>query len=290
MKNTANFLSHLFIPRESNNHRAKILHLQSLFLVVCLLVFSSFLIPQINKTNPQVLGVSTNISVSDLVTQTNEQRNKYGLPSLKLDSQLTEAAQKKADNMFAKDYWAHNGPDGTTPWDFITNAGYQYVYAGENLARGFSTTIDVMNAWMASPDHRENILSKNFVDVGFAVESGKLTGEDTTLVVEEFGNKGIAPAQETGQASPAAAVSAQSVELSPQPNQAVLEKPTIDRVSFTKNLALIIVGIFIIVLSLDMIVIQRKKVVRFVGHNLDHIFFLIIILSLIAILTKQAII
>ena len=86
--------------------------------------------------------------------------------------------------MFSKDYWAHNAPDGTTPWVFIKNTGYNYIYAGENLARGFNSASDVINAWMNSPEHRQNVLSPNYQNVGFAVATGTLSGEDTVLVVE----------------------------------------------------------------------------------------------------------
>src|SRR5258706_10350524 len=99
--------------------------------------------------------------------------------------------------MFAKDYWAHIAPDGTTPWSFIKGAGYNYVYAGENLARGYFSASDVVNAWMASPEHRENMLSSKFADVGFSAQNGKLTGEDTVLVVEMLGSTSLAGAPQS---------------------------------------------------------------------------------------------
>ena len=96
--------------------------------------------------------------------------------------------------MFAKNYWAHVSPDGTTPWVFIKSAGYSYVYAGENLARGYNTSQDVVTAWMASPEHKQNMLSSNYQNVGFAIVTGNLTGEDTVLVVEMFGSTALAAA------------------------------------------------------------------------------------------------
>jgi hypothetical protein len=102
---------------------------------------------------------------------------------------LEQAALKKAQDMFAKNYWAHYAPDGsTTPWKFILAAGYVYKYAGENLAKDFDTSTSVMSAWMASAGHRANIVSKNYKDIGMVAVSGTLSGEETTLVVQMLGS------------------------------------------------------------------------------------------------------
>ena len=145
------------------------------------------------KTNyPTVLGVSSDVSTQELMILTNEKRQDNGLGALTIDDRLSQAAAGKASDMFNKDYWAHNAPDGTTPWSFIKGAGYNYIYAGENLARGFKSAQDVVNAWMASPEHRQNMLSSSYQNVGFAVATGKLTGEDTILVVEMLGSTNLA--------------------------------------------------------------------------------------------------
>src|SRR3989338_7182361 len=107
--------------------------------------------------------------------------------NLELNPELSLAAEKKAEDMFARNYWAHNGPNGSTPWDFIKGAGYTYIYAGENLAKDFQNSNDVVQAWMKSPSHRENILRKEYQDIGFAVVNGVLNGEETTLVIQMFG-------------------------------------------------------------------------------------------------------
>jgi uncharacterized protein YkwD len=183
------FLHHLFIPRESNNHRSKLLHHQSLLLTIVFLLAGLSVFSYVQKDYPSVLGITANISVQDLLDQTNQKRRENGLQPLALNSQLTSAAEMKAADMFAKNYWAHVSPDGTTPWVFIKNSGYDYLYAGENLARGFTTATETTDAWMGSPTHRENLLSSNYKEVGFAVKAGTLTGSDTILVVQEFGNK-----------------------------------------------------------------------------------------------------
>jgi len=104
----------------------------------------------------------------------------------------------KAQDMFAKNYWAHTAPDGTTGWSFISAAGYNYTAAGENLAKGFYTSSAVIDGWMASPTHKENVLSPQYKDAGYAVVDGVLQGDEVTLVVALYGTEYVAPvAQQT---------------------------------------------------------------------------------------------
>src|SRR5580704_10298381 len=121
------FLRHFFIPHESNNHRPRVLHHDSLLLIITFLFAGLVVIQGMHKEYPAVLGDSTSIAVSDLFNDTNLEREANGLPPLKLNSELTHAAQMKANDMFAKDYWAHVSPNGTTPWVWIRDAGYNYL-------------------------------------------------------------------------------------------------------------------------------------------------------------------
>ncbi|MDO8582966.1 MAG: CAP domain-containing protein [bacterium] len=272
------FLHHLFIPRTSNNHRAKILHHTNLFLTIVFLFLTSFFIQGLKANFPSVLGIKADISSDQLLLLTNKERQDSGVSSLVLNDKLTEAAAKKAEDMFAYNYWAHNSPAGKTPWVFIKSAGYKYVYAGENLARGFSTPEDVVKAWMASPDHRSNMLSSNYQDVGFAVKVGKLNGEETVLIVEEFGNLNMPIARNARIQEVATA------------SDVVKKEPIINSSSFSVNIYILITLVFILTFLLDMIIVEKKKVVRFVGHNLDHILYLLLILILVGILGKGVII
>ena len=311
------FLRHLLLPHESNNHRAKILHIDSILIVITLLIFSSFLLSSIQSKYPKVLGISYNITPVDLLNVTNKVRQENGLSALALDSALSQAASNKAADMFAKDYWAHVAPDGATPWGFIKNSGYVYLYAGENLARGFSNTSDVVNAWMASPSHRDNMLSSNYSDVGFAIATGNLTGSDTVLVVEMFGTKyagtaatpviAVSPIPTLIQSEPTAIISetipSESAPTAPLvgtnvtlvPSQAkqnktqvasIQQQPLIDKNEFTKNMIVIVLIVLIVILTIDAIIVEKKKIIRVVSHNLDHIIYLLIILLTIIIIGK----
>ncbi len=136
-----------------------------------------------------VLGYATDMSVQSLLDDTNTQRQTNGETALHINSELTTAAQNKANDMAARDYWSHNTPDGKTPWTFITAAGYNYSVAGENLAYGFDTAAYTIDGWMNSPEHRANILNVSYKDVGFGIVNipDYQSSGPETLVVAMYG-------------------------------------------------------------------------------------------------------
>lgn len=279
-----NFLHDFLFPHHKNNFRSRLLHHKNIFFSIVLVIFAAFILSTARTNFPQVLGISYDITSSQLIYLTNLKRQESGSPPLSLNDKLSLAAKEKAEDMFAKNYWAHNSPNGKTPWVFIKDSDYKYVYAGENLARGFQDSDEVIKAWLASPDHRDNMLSKNYSDVGFAVVKGKLLGEETVLIVEMLGSTTFSQgASEVAIIPPAS--SKQNLVLSKNES-----KPFINSIVFSRNLALGIVTLFIIVLTMDMIVIERRKITRFVGHNLDHIFFFVAILSFIFVVARGLII
>ncbi len=138
-------------------------------------------------TTGNVLGIQSDITINALLDQTNQTRVDAGVLPLKLNPQLNQAAYLKAQDMFAKQYWDHVAPDGTQPWKWFGDAGYNYDEAGENLAKGFSSTDAMVTAWLNSPEHKANLLRDSYQDVGFAVVSGNLNGEPALLVVALYG-------------------------------------------------------------------------------------------------------
>lgn len=146
-------------------------------------LFGPLLFPQLSQE-----VAASSITPENIATLASNERIANNLNGLKYDARLAAAAQAKAYDMIEKDYWDHFGPNGETPWQFISGAGYTYVYAGENLAKGFSTAEGVHQAWMASPTHRANLLNENYRDIGVAVVEGELSGENVILVVQMFGS------------------------------------------------------------------------------------------------------
>jgi len=296
------FLKHLFIPHKRNNHRAKILHHSSLFIIIFFIFGATFIARNIGQTHPEVLGVSYSISETDLINLVNQQRAADGLPALSENPELDDAARRKAADMYQKNYWAHFAPDGTTsPWGFIRAAGYNYQFAGENLAKGFTDASSIVNAWMNSETHKENILSNKYRDVGFAIVPGTLQGEDTVLVVQMFGstaNENLAVLPPTTSVKTQEAASPKIV-ISPSPvlvktaeaesQPAVVNKPKIDAALTSRaatSTALIFIGFGFL---MDLVIVERKKIPRVVGHNLDHIM-LILVFILFVILMKGGVV
>ncbi len=137
---------------------------------------------------------AANYTAQQVIALTNDDRANQGLTSLNVDQQLMNAAMNKARDMFEKQYWSHYGPNGETPWQFIYAQGYSYIYAGENLAKGFTDVQSINQSWLSSPEHRANILKPEYDEIGVAVMDGILEGKEVTLVVQMFTKeKTVAP-------------------------------------------------------------------------------------------------
>jgi len=172
------------VPHRENQFRP---HLIRWYGIMVLLVVVSITLGGSLWQKGQILGVEASITSTDLLNDTNNERQKGGEQPLHYSEQLAAAAFLKAQDMFRQQYWAHTAPDGTTPWHWFAQAGYNYASAGENLAKNFTSTDTVIAAWMASQKHRENILNTDFKDVGFAVMDGMLDGRQTTIIVALYG-------------------------------------------------------------------------------------------------------
>jgi uncharacterized protein YkwD len=99
---------------------------------------------------------------------TNAERKKKDLPPLKADPVLCEVARAHSANMAKQNKMAHE-LDGKTTYDRVKGAGYRFSWIAENLANGDVGVEEVMEAWMDSKVHRENILDTNFTEVGLGL-------------------------------------------------------------------------------------------------------------------------
>jgi uncharacterized protein YkwD len=152
---------------------------------ILLIIGAGLFSAQAHPSQSRVLSYATQMSSSALLDSTNQQRTANSEQPLKLNDELSAAAQTKANDMVNRDYWSHVTPDGKAPWTFIQAAGYSYQKAGENLAYGFITSADAVNGWMNSPTHRENILDKDYTEVGFGFANSRYynkTGPETVVV------------------------------------------------------------------------------------------------------------
>ena len=267
-------ISHYFIPHESNNFKAKTLHIKSIVFYIVLLAILQTFNSLLRYIEPNVLGYATDITVEKIIFLVNQERINNQLSPLSLSPELSTAATQKAADMFTKNYWAHISPTGVSPWQFISSSGYSYIYAGENLAKSFNTSEEVIKAWMNSSTHRANILKPEYKDIGISVMNGLLNGEETTLVVEEFGTpveKVIASVQKSPDMENQSNNIAQSVKeremIAGMQSQIVQNIP--------RTLSLVIAEIMLILLVIDSIFIWRHKTIRISSHSLAHIIFIV---------------
>ena len=159
-------------------------YLKTFSIALALVVLVLISIPSFG-TN--VLDSLSAIYAAVLVNLTNQNRVAQNVTELEVNSLLEKAAQMKADDMAAKGYFAHNTPDGKTPWYWIEQAGYEYEYAGENLAVNFENSEDVQTAWMNSRGHFLNIMNPKYTEIGIATSTGIYKGQTAIFVVQMFG-------------------------------------------------------------------------------------------------------
>ena len=288
-------LAQFLIPHERNNHHPFLIRHESLFLATFLILAVQFFSLGRVSSN-RVLGYGTDINKDTRIALTNQERTSRGIPALKENQLLDTAASLKGQDMFAKDYWAHFAPDGTSPWYFFKKVGYSYSWAGENLARDFSTSAGVIAGWMASQGHRDNMLNPNFTEIGISVQNGTLQGDQTTLVVEHLAAPtaaagGIAGAASSGGTAaqptnvqdsfsgPAKKdVTASSSADVNKVSEQIAQKATggFNLASFWATLGLgqqVTMGLLALLVSLflfDSIIIFRKGVVRHNSHSFLH--------------------
>ncbi|MGI6763898.1 MAG: S-layer homology domain-containing protein [Anaerovoracaceae bacterium] len=123
---------------------------------------------------------SSDIDVSEYIDEafrlTNKEREKAGVPLLSYNHDLEKAAQAKAEDMWKNDYFDHNSPVYGTPFELINKFNITYSSAGENIAYNYRTPKEVVNGWINSPSHKENLLHKGFTDVAFGFYDGSSSG------------------------------------------------------------------------------------------------------------------
>ncbi|MFA5962292.1 MAG: CAP domain-containing protein [Parcubacteria group bacterium] len=128
---------------------------------------------------------------AQIVRRINEERSTKKLPPLTINAQLNMAANQKTEDMLRRNYFSHQTPEGNFVWGSIEKNGYDYKYAGENLARNFSSPDQTVSAWMGSVTHRENILGENFFDIGIGTEKISKEEKEYFYVTVLFGKKNL---------------------------------------------------------------------------------------------------
>lgn len=255
-------LANFFLPHPKTHKKAYLISWEAILIYILIAIFLQVSFNLFATLKPGVLGVISNTNRGEIISLTNGERAKFSLPALRENPLLDIAAEKKAQNMFEENYWAHYSPSGKDPWDFIRASGYKYYFAGENLARNFYTSKEAVDAWMASSAHKENITNSKFKEIGAAVLEGTLNGERTTLIVQMFGTSVGAVADSSVKNLPVNVAGSKSINF-----------PTVsvDRYAVLKMLGLSVIITIFSLLLIDLVVIKKRGVTRLTSRHLPHL-------------------
>jgi hypothetical protein len=148
-------------------------------------------IKQIPFPEPIVKGSSSDLGFltrEGVVSETNKQREEFDLSLLSENEELNKIAMIKLEDMFQEQYFAHISPEGVGVSDIAKEEGYEYLLIGDNLAFGpYEDDEILVEAWMNSEGHRENILNPKYQEIGVAVKKDYYQGRETWMAIQVFG-------------------------------------------------------------------------------------------------------
>jgi len=187
-------LKKLFIPHEGNDYKPHILHPKRLLLhggmaivIKIIMIFFLLSLPASAWLAPEVLKEDS----KKVIALTNNIRLRQGINSLSENGLLDQAALNKAQDMIVNQYFSHMSPSNKNMLNWLSGVGYQSAAAGENLAMGYSSSDEVVAAWVKSKTHYANLIDEDFKEIGVSMFSGNFNGNDTTMVAQYFGSPKI---------------------------------------------------------------------------------------------------
>lgn len=181
-------LKKYFIPHRANNFHPHILHTKRAIFYSLIFLCSKIIIVLFAVLLPVGVFVLPDVLAEQqkqIVALTNKARAEKNLPPLVMSNKLEISAQYKADDMSQKQYFAHtNNKKGLSGW--LKDANYSYLMAGENLAVGFSSAEEVVNAWKNSPTHYANLVDTDFTELGVGLSGGVYNGRATVFIAQHL--------------------------------------------------------------------------------------------------------
>lgn len=143
----------------------------------------------LDKANQEVIDSLNNLSAvrNEMLSLVNQERANVGLEPLVFSSILNNSAQDHALDMRDRNFYNHVNPDGEEPADRIIRAGYNPIVAGENIAMNQTSVAQVMEGWMNSEHHRDNILYVDYTEIGIGLSYIVREGELNVYWVQNFG-------------------------------------------------------------------------------------------------------
>lgn len=124
---------------------------------------------------------------AEMLARVNAARRKAGVAPLRASADLDQAAQRHAEDMLARGYFAHQSPERKSVRERAQAAGYDWRTIGENIAENQFSVDEVMETWLRSPGHRRNILSPDFKELGVGLARGRSGSAYRVTWVQAFG-------------------------------------------------------------------------------------------------------
>ncbi len=172
----------------TNKQEFKLIKIATIICGMSIAAFVFFLF-QANQVQ-SVRKTQVGYEAVDLHSVINRERIQRDISPLLVNDKLMAAAQEKAEDMQKNNYFSHISPVNGKAWsEFIKDNDYTYKEAGENLANGYDSVEEMVEAWLNSPSHRENLLNESVSETGFGIVSGDLNNYPTTFVVQVFGEQ-----------------------------------------------------------------------------------------------------
>ena len=183
-------LKDFFVPHVGNNYHPHFLHTKravfysSFFVFIKILVAGSVLmLPLQAFLTPDILAQQER----ELNSLISEFRENNDLVQLQNNQHLIQSSQLRSEDMLANNYFSHEGPNNHDFAYFLKQADYSYKTAGENLAMGFSNAKSVMQAWINSPLHYQNLIDSGFKETGISIAEGMYNNRSTIFITHHFG-------------------------------------------------------------------------------------------------------
>jgi len=129
------------------------------------------------------------IKSEEIIKLTNLERKKHNLNELKYSPQLARLAEIRIIDMKAQHYFSHTNPQGEGLRYFLKQIDYDYLIAGENLAINFYDNHEVVQAWMGSSSHKNNILNPLYKEIGVWHGIAEIGGKDRMIIAMILGRE-----------------------------------------------------------------------------------------------------
>ena len=144
---------------------------------------------QVKAAEPLINTTPKEMNTEGIVRFTNIKRKKFKLEELKINENLIKLANSRIEDMQRLNYFAHTNPEGIGLKQFVSKIEYNYLIVGENLSMNYYDNEEVVTAWMNSETHRNNMLRKEFDEIGIAYGDVTINNKKVFIIAMILGKE-----------------------------------------------------------------------------------------------------